>query len=218
MNAGDISGQPRGRGRSRAFGVASLTALLAAVALLVAACGGGTKTPSVASLGTTPASSSASSSSRLVLQAPPGGGGGFGGSISTQVGTGAAGVKYSACMQSHGVPDFPEPNAQGTLTITTSPSLNPNSPLFQTAEADCDHLIPAGKGLSQARLQKMKSRLLALAACMRSHGVPNYPDPTFGSGGMVSQGFGRSEGLDPNSPIFQAAQKACRGSSPRLPG
>lgn len=188
---------------------------LASLALLAAGCGGA-KTPSVASLATTPARSSASSS-RLLFAPPPGSGGGFGGTTSTQVGV-AAGDRYAACMQSHGVPNFPEPNAQGTLSITSSPSLNPSSPLFQKAEADCDHLIPAGKGLSQAQQQKRDSRLLAMAACMRSHGVPNYPDPTFGSGGMVSQGFSRSEGVDPNSPIFKAAQKACGGSGPEVPG
>jgi len=130
--------------------------------------------------------------------------------MSTQVG--AAGVRYTACMRSHGVPNFPDPDAQGVLTITVSPSLNPSSPLFQKAEADCQHLLPAEKGLSQAKQQQMKERMLAFAACMRSHGFPHYPDPTFGSGGMVSQGTGRNDGIDPNSPIFQAAEKTCRSA------
>ncbi len=128
--------------------------------------------------------------------------------MSTQVGTGANAVKYTACMRSHGVPNFPDPNAQGTITITVSSSLNPSSPLFQKAEADCQKLIPAGKGLSAARQQRMKERLLAFAACMRSHGVPHYPDPKFSNGG-VSQGYGPKAGVDPN-PIFRAAQKTCQ--------
>jgi hypothetical protein len=113
-------------------------------------------------------------------------------------------------MQSHGLPNFPEPNAQGVITITVSTSLDPGSPLFQKAEADCARLIPAGKGPSPAMQQRMKRRILAFAACMRSQGV-NYPDPTFGPGGTVSQGFSRKS-VDPNSPIFQAAQKACRSN------
>jgi hypothetical protein len=132
--------------------------------------------------------------------------------MSTQVGIGAAGVTYAACMQSHGLPNFPDPNTQGTITITSSPSLNPSSPLFQKAEADCQYLIPAGKGPSQAQQQRMKTGLLAMVACMRSHGVPGYPDPTFGPGGMVSQGYNARDGVDPNSPIFQAAQKICRNN------
>ena len=130
--------------------------------------------------------------------------------MSTQVGTGPTGIQYTACMRSHGVPNFPDPDAQGTLTITVSPSLNPNAPLFQKAEAECQHLLPTRKGLSPARQQQMKQRLLAFAACMRSHGFPHYRDPTFGPGAMVSQGSNRNDGMDPNSPIFQAAQKTCQ--------
>ncbi len=208
VNSGSgFAGSPTWRAGKRSSGLALVFGVLAGVALLAAGCGGGSKSPSVASLGTTPSSSSgnASSSSRLF----PAGGGGFGASMSTQVGTGPAGIKYTACMRSHGVPSFPDPDATGTLTITVSPSLNPNSPLFQQAEVDCRHVLPPRKGLSQAQQQRMKTGLLAFAACMRSHGFPHYPDPSFGPGGMVSQGTGRSA-ADPNSPIFQAAQKACQ--------
>lgn len=40
---------------------------------------------------------------------------------------------------------------------------------------------------------------------MRSHGVPNFPDP--GSGGAIQIGSG--SGINPRSPAFQSAQKAC---------
>jgi hypothetical protein len=40
---------------------------------------------------------------------------------------------------------------------------------------------------------------------MRTHGVPTFPDPI-----VSSRLFGFSlNGIDPNSPQFQAAQKAC---------
>jgi hypothetical protein len=115
-------------------------------------------------------------------------------------------------MQSHGVPSYPEPNSQGVITITTSSALNPSSPLFQKAQASCQRLLPSGKALSAAKQQQMKTRLLTFAACMRSHGVPGYADPTFGPGGTVSQQGSRSNGIDPNSPIFQTAQKACQST------
>jgi hypothetical protein len=130
--------------------------------------------------------------------------------MSTQVGTGAAGVKFTACMRSHGVPNYPDPNAQGVITIDSSMGIDPSSPLFQKAHADCQKLLPAGKAPSPAQQQQQEKRALAFAACMRSHGVPHYPDPTFGSGGMISQKISRSSGVDPSSPIFQTAQKACR--------
>jgi hypothetical protein len=192
---------------SRAF-VGLFVAVLAGVALVAAGCGGGAKSPSVASVGTTPSSSGNARSSSSLF--PPGVGV-SGASMSTQVGTGEDGVEYTACMRSHGVPSFPDPNAQGEITITVSPALNPSSPVFQKAEGDCQRLSPARKGLSPAKQQHVKEGALAFAACMRSHGVPHYPDPTFGSGGMVAQKLGRSDG-DPNSPVFRAAQKACQSN------
>jgi hypothetical protein len=49
---------------------------------------------------------------------------------------------------------------------------------------------------------------LAFARCMRSHGVPEFPDP----------GASLPSHLDPRSPAFQAAQQACRQLDPkRLP-
>lgn len=120
-------------------------------------------------------------------------------------------MKFTACMRSHGVPNFPDPDAHGTITITVSTSLNPSSPLFEKAVGDCKHLLPAGTAPSPALQQRMKAGALAFAACMRSHGVPRYPDPTFSNGG-VSQSISRRNGVDPSSPIFQAAQKTCRGA------
>jgi hypothetical protein len=184
---------------------------LACLALVVAGCGGGARPPSVASLSTTSASGAGSGASRSLAFALPPGGAGIGSSISITV-EGAAGVRYAACMHGHGLPGFPEPSSQGVITITVSSALDPGSPLFQRAEAACQHLLPAGKGPSPALQQRQKERLLALAACMRAHGVPDYRDPTFGPGGMVSQGFGAKGGVDPNSPIFQAAQRACRSA------
>jgi hypothetical protein len=49
---------------------------------------------------------------------------------------------------------------------------------------------------------------LAFANCMRSHGVPNFPDPN-GSGPSV-QLLGSSSGINPQSPAFQSAQTFCQ--------
>jgi hypothetical protein len=55
---------------------------------------------------------------------------------------------------------------------------------------------------------------LKLAECMRTHGVPNFPDPkiqTSGHGVAIAIG---GNGVDPNAPQFQAAQKACKAYQP----
>jgi hypothetical protein len=46
---------------------------------------------------------------------------------------------------------------------------------------------------------------LAFASCMRSHGVPNFPDPSAGGGIQISS----SSGINPFSPAFKAAQSQC---------
>jgi hypothetical protein len=44
---------------------------------------------------------------------------------------------------------------------------------------------------------------------MRSHGVPNFPDPVFKStGGGIGIQIGGA-GIDPGSPAFQNAAKQC---------
>jgi len=47
---------------------------------------------------------------------------------------------------------------------------------------------------------------------MRSHGVPNFPDPSAGGGGIQ---IPSGSGIDPRSPAFQSAQNAC---SKLMPG
>jgi hypothetical protein len=47
---------------------------------------------------------------------------------------------------------------------------------------------------------------LKFAACMRSHGVPNFPDPSSHGGIQIAAG----SGVDPASPAFQSAQNKCQ--------
>ena len=56
------------------------------------------------------------------------------------------------------------------------------------------------------------SHFLGFSQCMRSHGVPNFPDPS-GSGGGIQ--INASSGINPFSPAFKAAQSDC---SKLMPG
>ena len=69
------------------------------------------------------------------------------------------------------------------------------------------------------RLQQSVKELVAYAQCIRSHGVPDFPDPTTGPGTDVTFSLHSSPGsdLDPNSPILQRAEKACRNLPGALP-
>lgn len=52
---------------------------------------------------------------------------------------------------------------------------------------------------------------LKFADCMRAHGVPNFPDPSAGGGGVH---IGPAAGLNPDSPAFQAGLAVCKKQLP----
>jgi hypothetical protein len=122
-----------------------------------------------------------------------GGSRGAGGSTSS-----ASAVGYSACMRSHGVPNFPDPDSSGQLPKGDAQQFDVSSSQYQAAQLACRHLLPAGGSLQEqehqcmqnsdcplALVQQMLTADRLLARCMRSHGVPNFPDPTEDSDGPV---------------------------------
>jgi hypothetical protein len=191
-----------------------ISAAALCLGLAGAACGGNSPSPSVAGSGgtTTSASSSLSPpSGSRGTSSGSGGKGGSGGSLTMGGGGAAAMRRFASCMRSHGVPNFPDPSADGTITFS---GLNPQSPTFERAQRACQKYTPdGGKAPSPAQQARAQAAALAFSACMRSHGVPKFPDPQF-SAGRASLRIGRSSGIDPNSPKFQAAQKACQKNLP----
>jgi len=123
-------------------------------------------------------------------------------------------LDYAACMRKHGVAmQDPKFNADGGVTLSAggpdSPAVSPATQ--RTAQRSCQHFMKAVKPpeLSPAEQAQNRRAALAHSRCMRSHGVPNFPDPKFGSDGEVSLQISKSSGLDPRSPAFERAQKAC---------
>lgn len=161
---------------------AALAASLAVLALLAAGCGG-SKAPSVASVAATTTASQPSPGQAGMAQA----------------------VKWAACMRSHGLPSFPNPTAVrgGGVHINVLPAMA-TSAAFATASRSCEKLQPAPTPPSAAQLAPIVKHLLALARCMRQHGVPNFPDPTSGGAFHLS-----GLGIDKNSPTVVAAVKTC---------
>ena len=184
----------------------TLTVAAACLLFVASGCSKSSAGPSVAQL-TTPASST------TALAASSAGGSGSDPSSpkSSSAPTGAAGLlAYSECMRAHGVPDFPDPVGD-SLQIKASPGsdLDPNSPQMQTAQTACQSLAPGGaQGGTISPAQQAQA--LKYSACMRSHGVPNFPDPVFSNGGAQLH----VTGIDPNSPQFQAAGEACASLRP----
>ncbi|MFT4085363.1 MAG: hypothetical protein QM638_22510 [Nocardioides sp.] len=55
-------------------------------------------------------------------------------------------LKYARCMRAHGVTDFPDPAADGTLQLKSTPGgdLDPTNPTFKSANAACKSYLPHG--------------------------------------------------------------------------
>ena len=127
-------------------------------------------------------------------------------------------AQFASCMRTHGEPNFPDPNAQGQLSIDSSSGIDPSSSQFQSAQRACAKYLPnGGQPPSPAQQAKIQAQALKFSACMRAHGVPRFPDPQFGNG-KVSIHIGSGSGIDPQSPQFQAAQQACASELPGKAG
>jgi hypothetical protein len=179
------------RRRPRLRRAALLTAGALAVGMAVAACGGGPSTPGVATGSTTAAASPSASGS-----------------------TQATGLlAYSSCMRSHGVPNFPDPDSSGGIPKPAAAGAlrEVSNSQSQAATNDCRHLLPAGGSLggppSQTVTVQDQHYYLSAAACMRSHGFTNFPDPVF-SGGSVT--FPVPASIAANSPQFAQAVHTCQ--------
>jgi hypothetical protein len=196
-------------------------ALLAApvlLACLVAAGCGGSGSPQVASLGSATTSQSGTGAGGGGPQAGSAGSGSGGGAhLTLQLGAGKAEVaaEFSSCMRKHGVSNFPDPSGGGGITIGPSSGIDPSSPTFQSAQRACQKLLPNGGRPSPQQLAKAQQQMLQFSACMRAHGVKDFPDPTVSGGGIqLKVRTGSGSDLNPNSPTFQAAQRACQGNLP----
>jgi hypothetical protein len=68
--------------------------------------------------------------------------------------------------------------------------------------------------MTAAQQKQAVGQLLRYAACMRAHGITNFPDPEVANN-RISLSVGAGSGIDPGSPQFQSAQQACKRLMPR---
>jgi hypothetical protein len=112
---------------------------------------------------------------------------------------------FSACMRSHGVPTFPDPDSSGTIHV---PSSIDDLPTAKPAYRACRSLAPSEGSITGQGDVMRQDQLLAFARCMRSHRVPAFPDPQVVNGHInIPDTHGQ---IDPSLPIVVAAIAACR--------
>jgi len=104
---------------------------------------------------------------------------GSGGSSDAAGSASSKALAYARCVRSHGVPNFPDPNSAGEFNKTTLARLAASNSQYPTASHACAHLLPnSGGGPTAAEVRQEWNGMASFARCMRSHGVPNWPDPT----------------------------------------
>jgi hypothetical protein len=188
--------EPARRRSSKLWSAAALVCYVAA-----AACSGGSKSPTVPNVGggptTTETAGSPSGATSLLAKAQA----------------------YAQCMRGHGVPNFPDPVATPSGDFGfPSQAIDAKSPTFQSASQTCDALVPGGSGTTRKELTPaQQQQWLDWAKCIRAHGMPDFPDPTF-SGEEVhipEAVYQRGESI---SPQMRSAMDACNAQLPSAGG
>lgn len=128
-------------------------------------------------------------------------------------------LAFVQCMRAHGEPSFPDPASDGTVNDSQA---KPGSPQLREAANACQSLLSGVVfKVSAAQQQAQLLNALKQAACVRAHGIANFPDPSLRNGSLNLSLKGT--GIDPASPLFLAAARVChlpigsagaRGSGP----
>lgn len=191
-----------------------LAVLVPVAALGLAACVGGPSTQAVASLGK-------SGSHRSGASATTSAGKRGGATSPTTVPKGNATQllnEWTACMRTHGDPNQADPTVDsggvihvdepaGYFGTIYGPSGEDPGGAGVTCQAyltDASTALHGGRPLSAPNVATVDR----FAACMRSNGVPNFPDPG-GSKAATAANPGPSGPPNPDSPAFQKASAIC---------
>lgn len=170
-----------------------LLPLLLVTGVVAAGCGG-SKQPSVASIGTAQTTTAAS----------------------VTAGSGDK-TRFATCMTSHGfTASLGSAASAGARQLSIggvvfSGSVDPSSPQFRSAMEACRKYLPGGgpPSLSPAQQAKWDSAMASFGACIRKNGIPSFRDPKIGA--PPAKGL---NGIDPSSPLVQKAFHACESLEP----
>ena len=124
--------------------------------------------------------------------------------------TSPSAVAWIQCVRSHGVPDFPGPDSSGQIPkIASGQQVGVSDSQFNAAQTACQSLWPY-QAPTQAQQQQQLADDLKFAQCMRSHGVPDFPDPTTVPTGRGIRHQHQQDGIDPRSPQILAKARVCQ--------
>jgi hypothetical protein len=201
--------------------------ILFALALALSACGGGSAALGVAGAQPSPTATTLSKGSNTKVPSNTGASRSTTTTSAPTTNTSPAAnvtseaLKFAECLRSHGVSNYPDPPANGIHPPAATrggmtylgDSFNPNTPILQAAEAACEkYAVGLATRITPAGAAKVEAEQLEYAQCIRSHGVPDFRDPS------VDGGFTIPNSVDQNSSFFQAAERACKNFLPGFSG
>jgi hypothetical protein len=123
-------------------------------------------------------------------------------------------VAFAHCMRSHGVPAFPDPNANGEFDGSQLKRPGVSASQVRAAQSACNYLLPNGIPVAPPYTITRADQIdyLKGAACMRRHGFPDFPDPTFQNNDVQ---LNVPASIDQNSPQFKSAATTCQRLIPK---
>jgi hypothetical protein len=135
---------------------------------------------------------------------------GCGGSSMTTAATTENGpLAYAHCMRTHRVPNFPDPTGESGKQAVVSALREVSNSQAQAAQTACAHVNGGSPGTSQSATssQAQTAGAVAFSRCLRSHGFPNFPDPT--SSGQLTHQMVANAGINVHQPAVLRAADAC---------
>jgi hypothetical protein len=123
-----------------------------------------------------------------------------------------AALEFARCMRENGVPNFPDPEVGDGGGLRLELPEGADRQKVDAAQEKCKRYLPNGGEPPKLDPQQLE-QVRKMAKCMRENGVPKFPDPGENGGIKIEGG----PGLDPHSPEFKAAEKACEQYRPAPP-
>ncbi len=117
--------------------------------------------------------------------------------------------QWAACMRRNGDPNQTDPtiDAYGVINITMQDVTQAVASEAHGSGGPCSQYELAAENALRGGQQYQppdQNKMVQYTDCMRTHGVPKYPDP--GPNGKTDF---NGTGVDPNSPFVENANKVC---------
>lgn len=114
----------------------------------------------------------------------------------------AKGVAFVDCMRKNGVPNHPDPAADGSIRVGPQDDVDVESQTFKDAQKKCKELNSGGQ--EQPGNGPPSFDPMPYVNCMRANGMPDFPAPENGQ-----------FNFDADPKVFEPAHEACKGLLPK---